>query len=91
MSSKPVLCDICHEPITALGGAAITIKTEPVRDATLYSEGFSSTDFIVLCRMGHHTDDEFLNAGYLPPEWVRSMLRPSSSPELQAASCYVNC
>ncbi len=90
MSSKQGLCDICHEPITPLGGAAVTIKTEPVLDAELYREGFGSTDFIVLCRMGHHTDDEFLSAGYLPPEWVRSMLRPSISPELEAASCCVN-
>jgi hypothetical protein len=88
--SKPVFCDVCQEPLTPLGGAAITIKTEPVRDAALYSEGFSSTDFIALCRMGYHSDDEFLNAGYLPPESVRGMLRPSTSPELEAASCYVN-
>jgi hypothetical protein len=80
MSSKPVLCDVCHEPITPLGGVAITIKTEPIRDAALYSERISSTDFIVLCRMGYHSDDEFLSAGYLPPEWVPSMLRPSTLP-----------
>jgi hypothetical protein len=87
MSSKPVLCDVCHESITALGGVAITIKTEPVRDAAPYSEGFSSTDFIVLCRMGRHSDDEFLSAGYLPPEWVPSMLRGSAlPPNLQEAS-----
>jgi hypothetical protein len=75
MSSKPVLCDVCHEPITPLGGVAITIKTEPVRDAALYSEGFSSTDFIVLCQMGYHSDDEFLSAGFVPPAWVRGMPR----------------
>jgi hypothetical protein len=89
MSSKPVLCDVCNEPITPLGGVAITIKTDPVLDAALYSEGFSSTDFIVLCRMGHHSDDEFLSAGYLPPEWVPSMLRASTLPPSieQASDC----
>ena len=92
MTGKPALCDVCHEPITPFGGVAITIKTEPVRDAALYSEAFCSTDFIVLCRMGHHTDDEFLSAGYLPPEWVPSMLRASTlPPSLEEASAAFVC
>jgi hypothetical protein len=73
MSCKLKLCDVCHEPITPLGGVAITMKTGPVEDTAVYNTDFPSTDFMILCRKNYHTDDEFIAAGYLPPEWVRSL------------------
>ena len=74
MTSMPELCDICHEPITPFGGAAVTVKTEPTGESAVCSPDFRSTDFIILCRKNYHTEDDFIIAGYLPPEWVRSLL-----------------
>ena len=74
MTSKPELCDICHEPITPLGGVVVTVKTEPIEESAVYSPDFRSTDFMILCRKNYHTEDEFIVAGYLPPEWVRRLL-----------------
>jgi hypothetical protein len=81
MTRKQKLCEICHEPITQFGGVAMTMKTEPVDDIAVYNADFPSTDFVVVCQKNYHTDDEFIAAGYLPPEWVRSLL------DLQETRC----
>lgn len=81
MTRKQKLCDICHKPITQLGGAVMTIKTEPVDDPALYNADYPTTDCVVLCHKNYHTNDEFIAAGYLPPEWVRSLL------DLQETRC----
>ncbi len=74
MIRKQKLCDICHEPMTQFGGVAMTMKTGPVDDTEICNADLPITDFMVLCQKNHHSDDEFIAARYLPPEWVRSLL-----------------
>lgn len=74
MTRKQELCEICHQPITQLGGVAMTMKTGPVDDTAICQADYPAADFMVLCRKNYHTEDEFIAAGYLPPEWVRSLL-----------------
>jgi hypothetical protein len=81
MTRRQKLCDICHEPIAQLGRAAMTMKTEPVDDTAVCNADYPAADFIVLCQKSYHTDDEFIAAGYLPPEWVRGLL------DLQETRC----
>ena len=81
MTRKQKLCDICHEPITQLGRAAMTMKIEPVDDRAICNPDFPAADFMTLCQKNYHTDEEFIAAGYLPPEWVRGLL------DLQETRC----
>jgi hypothetical protein len=74
MTRKQKLCEICYQPITQLGGVAMTMKAGPVDGMVISDTDFPGADFIVLCQKNYHTDDEFIAAGYLPPEWVRSLL-----------------
>jgi hypothetical protein len=81
MTRKQKLCDICQEPITQLGRVAMTMKTEPVDDPAIYYTDYPEPDFMIVCQKNYHTDDEFIAAGYLPPEWVRGLL------DLQETRC----